>query len=233
VEEPDSSLVKDEVDEGNAVVSTSTDDTRVDPVAGGQTMIVQLVGLPGTGKSSLAAELVHRLDGSALLLDKDRVRHALFGPRHTIYTREQDDFCVIIMFRTAAWHLRHTPSSVVIFDGRTYSRAYQVTQVRRFAARARQPLRLIECICADTIIEQRLGADITRSRHLATNRDIDLYRRLKASADPIPEPKLCLDTAKPLPECADRALAYLRHPLRTDPDPVRTITGHPQHGAPC
>ncbi|MGB6165801.1 MAG: AAA family ATPase [Pseudonocardiaceae bacterium] len=195
-------------------------------------MIVQLAGLPGTGKSSLAAELTHRLDGSALLLDKDRVRHALFGPRHTLYTREQDDFCVSTMFRTAAWHLRHTPDAVVIFDGRTCSRAYQVTQVRWLATRARQPLRLIECVCADATVEQRLGADIARGRHPATNRDIDLYRRLKASADPIPEPKLLLDTTQPLPECANQALAYLHHPLHTDPDPVRAITGHPQHGAP-
>ncbi len=180
-------------------------------------MIVQLAGLPGTGKSSLAAELVHRLDGSALLLDKDRVRHALFGPQHTLYTREQDDFCVITMFRTAAWHLRHTPGAMVIFDGRTCSRAYQVTQVRRFATRARQPLRLIECACADTIIEQRLRADIAHGRHPATNRDVALYRRLKASADPIPEPKLRLDTIQPLPECANQVLAYLHHPLPTDP----------------
>lgn len=194
-------------------------------------MIVQLAGLPGTGKSSLAAELVHRLDGSALLLDKDRLRHALFGPQHTLYTREQDDFCVITMFRTAAWHLRHTPGAVVIFDGRTCSRAYQVTQVRRFATRARQPLRLIECICADTIIEQRLRADIARATHPATNRDVDLYRRLRASADPIPEPKLCLDTTKPLPECTDRALAYLHHPLHTDPDPVRVTARSPSRQA--
>jgi predicted kinase len=177
---------------------------------GRQAVIVQLAGLPGTGKSCLAAELVHRLDGGALLLDKDRVRHVLFGAQHTLYTREQDDFCVTTMFRTAAWHLRHTPGSVVIFDGRTCSRAYQVTQVRRFAHRVRQPLRLIECVCADTIIEQRLRADIARGTHPATNRDIDLYRRLQASSDPIPEPKLCLDTAKPLSECADLALAYLQ-----------------------
>jgi predicted kinase len=182
-------------------------------------VIVQLAGLPGTGKSSLAAELVHRLEGTALLLDKDRVRQALFGPQHTRYTREQDDFCVIIMFRTAAWHLRRTPGSVVIFDGRTCSRAYQVTQARRFATRARQPLRLIECICADTLIEQRLRTDTTLGRHPATNRDVNLYRRLKASADPIPEPKLLLDTTKPLRACADRALAYLRYPLDTDSDP--------------
>ncbi|MEO7194236.1 MAG: hypothetical protein ABIZ05_05345 [Pseudonocardiaceae bacterium] len=37
----------------------------------------------------------------------DRVRHTLFGPQHTLYIREQDDFCVLTMFRAAAWHLRH------------------------------------------------------------------------------------------------------------------------------
>ncbi|MGH3843381.1 MAG: AAA family ATPase [Pseudonocardiaceae bacterium] len=183
-------------------------------------MIVQLAGLPGTGKSSLAAELVHRLEGRLLLLDKDRVRQALFGPQHTLYTREQDDFCVGTMFRTAVWHLRHSPSSIVIFDGRTCSRAYQVAQVRRFASRTRQPLRLIECVCPDTAIDQRLRADTARGTHPAANRDIRLYRRLRASADPIPDPKLRLDTTGPLLECADRALSYLHHPLPTDPDPV-------------
>ncbi|MGH3801741.1 MAG: AAA family ATPase [Pseudonocardiaceae bacterium] len=180
-------------------------------------MIVQLAGLPGTGKTTLATELAHRLDGQALLLDKDRVRHALFGAKHTFYTREQDDFCVRTMFRTAAWYLHRAPSPVVIFDGRTCSRAYQLTQVRRFAARVRQPLRLIECVCAETTIEQRLHTDAVRGTHPATNRDMGLYRRLKASAEEIPDPKLRLDTQAPLPECADRALDYLRHSLPTDP----------------
>lgn len=187
-------------------------------------MIVQLAGLPGTGKSTLAAELLHRLAGLALLLDKDHVRHTLFGPQHTLYTREQDDFCVNTMFRAAAWHLHRTPSTVVILDGRTCSRAYQLTQVRRFAARTRQPLRLIECVCADTVIEQRLHADAARGAHPAANRTIELYRRLHANAEPIPAPKLRLNTEVPLPECSDRALSYLHHPLPTDPDPT--------HGAP-
>jgi predicted kinase len=182
-------------------------------------MIVQLAGLPGTGKSSLATELVRRLGSGALLLDKDRIRHALFGPQHTLYTREQDDFCVVTMLRAAAWQLRHAPNCVVILDGRTCSRAYQVTHVRRFAGRIRQPLRLIECVCADETIEQRLHA----STHLAANRDIQLYRRLRANADPIPQPKLRLNTDEPLPQCADRALYYLNRPLPTDPDRVEHI----------
>lgn len=165
----------------------------------------------------MATELVHRLGNRALLLDKDQVRHALFGPEHTLYTRQQDDFCMVTMLRAAAWQLRHTPGSVVILDGRTCSRAYQVTQVRRFAARTRQPLRLIECVCADATIEQRLRAGSARSAHPAANRDIQLYQRLRATADPIPEPKLRLNTDRPLPECVDRALRYVNHSLPTDP----------------
>jgi predicted kinase len=180
-------------------------------------VIVQLAGLPGSGKSSLATELVRRLGNRALLLDKDQIRHALFGAEHTLYSREQDDFCVVMMLRTAAWQLRHTPGCVVILDGRTCSRAYQVVQVRRFAARIRQPLRLIECACAEATIEQRLQAGNARSAHLAANRNIQLYRQLQAGADPIPEPKLRLNTEQPLPECADRALYYVNHPLPTDP----------------
>ncbi len=180
-------------------------------------MIVQLAGLPGTGKSSLATELARQLASRALLLDKDRIRHALFGPEHTLYTRVQDDFCVVTMFRTAAWHLRRTPGSVVIFDGRTCSHAYQVDQVRRFAARIRQPLRLIECVCADATAEQRLHADIVLGTHPAANRDVALYRRLQAHADPIPNPKLRLDTTEPLRECVDRALCFLHRPLPTHP----------------
>ncbi|MBV8539721.1 MAG: AAA family ATPase [Pseudonocardiales bacterium] len=192
-------------------------------------MIVQLAGLPGAGKSSLAAELLHRLENRALLLDKDRVRHALFGPQHTLYTREQDDFCVLTMFRTAAWQLRRTPGCIVIFDGRTCTRAYQVAQVRRFATRTRQPLRLIECVCTEVTIGQRLHADTARGAHPAANRDVALYRRLQTNADPISDPKLRLDTTQPLGECANRALSYLHQSLPTDPSPIDTVSGPPRN----
>jgi predicted kinase len=187
-------------------------------------MIVALAGLPGTGKSTLATELLHRLAGHALLLDKDRIRHALFGPEHTLYTREQDDFCAATMFRTAAWQLRRTPRCIVILDGRTCTRVYQVTQVRRLATRTRQPLRLIECVCPETTAEQRLHADTARGTHPAANRDLELYRRLQAGAEPVPDPKLRLDTTAPLSECADRALSYLHHPLPTDPDSLNSAS---------
>jgi len=179
-------------------------------------VIVQLAGLPGSGKSTLATELVCRLGQRALLLDKDRIRNSFFGPEHTVYTRAQDDFCVVMMLRAAAWQLRDTPSGVVILDGRTCSRAYQVTQVRRFADRIRQPLRLIECVCTQATIEKRLQASSASGTHPAANRGIRLYRQLLANADPIPEPKLRLNTDKSLRNCADQAVHYITHPLPID-----------------
>lgn len=124
------------------------------------------------------------------------------------------------MFRATVWQLRRTPGCIVILDGRTCTRASHVTQVRRLASRTRQPLRLIECVCADTLIEQRLRADTACGTHPAANRDVELYRRLKASADPIPDPKLRLDTTQPVSQCAHQTLAYLHQSLHTDPDPV-------------
>src|SRR5262245_33562166 len=95
-------------------------------------MISAIAGRPGTGKTTLADELARRLT-PAFLLSKDHVPHALFGTEHTLYTREQDDFCVEKMFDTAVWQWRHFPTTTVILDGRTWSRTYQLQQLRAFA----------------------------------------------------------------------------------------------------
>jgi predicted kinase len=180
-------------------------------------VIIQMAGLPGTGKSALAAELIRQLPADTLLLDKDHVRHALFGPRNTSYTRAQDDFCVSVLFQTAAWHLNRRPGSVIILDGRTCSRPYQIHQVHQLAVSLGQSLRLIECTSPHTVAEQRLRTDLAAGDHPAENRDPTLYRQLKETATPIPEPKLVLDTTLPIRHCADQALNYCRCPDLVSP----------------
>lgn len=183
-------------------------------------MIVQMAGLNGSGKSTLAAELEHVLPGQVLLLDKDQIRHTLFGPRHVEYSREQDDFCVAVMHHTAARHLATRPHrGAVILDGRTCSRAYQIQQAQQLAARTRRPLRIIECVCPDATARARLTHDAAVGSHPAANRDFQLYLRLKAAADPITAPRLRLNTEAPLTTCVAQALRYLtgtaaRRPLQ-------------------
>lgn len=166
-------------------------------------MIIQMAGLPGTGKSALASALAGELPG--VVLDKDGIRQALFTTAAS-YTREQDDFCVHVMFDAAAYLLAHG-HGIVILDGRTCSRTYQVAEVRQFAARMDHSLTLIECVCAETTAHRRLAAGCD---HPAANRDFDLYRQLRDAGDPIPAPKLLLDTDAAPDVVLARCLGQLR-----------------------
>ncbi|MFG2210453.1 AAA family ATPase [Streptomyces sp. NPDC048638] len=184
-------------------------------------MIVQLAGLPGTGKSTLAQALTRELGPKTLLLDKDRVRDALFGPRLVTYTRDQDDFCVRLIHQTAARHLREYPGAAVVLDGRTCSQRYQIEEVQHLAAETGQPLRLIECVCPDQVAARRLQQDLLTGAHPAADRDHALHLRLKAHAEPITVPALRLDTSAPLPDCTRAAVNYLsaEHALTARPAP--------------
>jgi len=71
-------------------------------------MIVLMAGLPGTGKSTLARELVHRTQGA--LLSKDEIRAALFSPADIEYSVKQDDFVMEVMLGAARFLLQTTPT---------------------------------------------------------------------------------------------------------------------------
>src|SRR5947209_6781673 len=79
-------------------------------------MLILMVGLPGTGKSTLSRALVERFGG--FVIDKDVIRPALFGPSQIEYSVEQDDFCQQVMLDTAAYLLDRQPKLRVFLDGR-------------------------------------------------------------------------------------------------------------------
>ena len=173
-------------------------------------MIVAMAGLPGAGKSTLARALAPRL--AAVVLDKDRIRDSLFGPLHVDYNREQDDFCVDVMYRTTRWLVHRDPATVVILDGRNYAHADQIATLRQMAADLDEPLRVIECRCDGEMALARIEEDRAAGRHPAANRDAALYRKLQAAADPISQPKLVIDTGRPVADCVADCLAHLRRP---------------------
>jgi predicted kinase len=172
-------------------------------------MIVQLAGLPGTGKTTLATGLREHLGLRVLVLDKDRLRDTVFGPDHVEYQRDQDDLCVRLLHQAAAWHLHRHPGGHVVLDGRTCSRHYQVADVQHLARQTGHPLRIIECVCAEDTARYRLCQDTSTGAHPAANRAFSLYLRLKATAEPITAPVLRLNTDAPVRDCLRRALAYL------------------------
>jgi predicted kinase len=171
-------------------------------------MLIAMAGLPGTGKSTLAH---HLADASAgIVLDKDSIRAALFPIAQIEYSTRQDDFCMSILFQVASYMLRNDPSLYVILDGRTFSCKYQVAALDQLAEELKTPLKIIECVCSDETVRKRLEEKVTmEAKHLAGNRDYQLYLTIKARFEPIREPKLVVNTDDDLAHCLASCLAYV------------------------
>jgi predicted kinase len=151
---------------------------------------VLFAGLPGTGKSTLARAIAERL--GAAVLDKDRVRGALFPGALTDYTAQQDELCMRAMLEAAAYLTERERVEYIFFDGRTFSQRSQIEDVLLAAARAGARWRIVHVKCADAVAEERLAR--SDPSHPAKNRDAALYRRIKQQFEPITQAKLEVDT---------------------------------------
>jgi predicted kinase len=173
-------------------------------------MLVIVAGLPGTGKSTLAEAVALRTGGA--VIDKDRIRAALFASPDIEYSPRQDDFCMELMLQTARYLLVRNPSRTVLLDGRTFSRAYQRDRVREYAAGIGQPCFIVECTCAEATARTRIARDVAAGSHPARNRTEELYTSVRGSWEPILQPSAVIDTDQPLETCVTRALNYLASP---------------------
>jgi predicted kinase len=148
-----------------------------------------MAGLPGTGKSTLSRALAEDMGG--IVLNKDVLRADLFPSDFVEYSTEQDDFVQDLMQQTTEYLLKRYPRLFVFFDGRTFSRAYQIKRVIEMAERLGTRWRIIECVCPEKLALQR----IARARkHPAKNRSVSLYLKIRDQFEEIAFPKLVVDT---------------------------------------
>ena len=168
-------------------------------------MIVLMAGLPGTGKSTLARAVAAGIDG--VVLDKDVVRASLFPKKLIEYSTAQDDFVVEVMLSSAEYLLRRNPKLTVFIDGRPFSQKYQIESVVAQAEQLGTPWRIVECVCSEKLTLQRIQQD--RKRHVARNRDSQLYLAVKAKFEEIVRPKLVVRTSLRIETCVRKVEQYL------------------------
>ena len=172
-------------------------------------MLILMVGLPATGKSTLSRALVERFGG--FVIDKDVIRPALFGPTQIEYTVEQDDFCQDVMLEASEYLLRRHPALRVFLDGRPFSRQYQRERVHAIATRIGTPLAVIECIAGEQRALDRIRRDLESGSHLAANRTAALYHAKKQDfeREPLRGERLTVSSDEELENSITRAQQYL------------------------
>jgi adenylylsulfate kinase len=167
-------------------------------------MLVIFSGLPGSGKSTLCHALAAYAPSA--VLNKDVIRHAVFGAAHTDYSRRQDDLCGSMMLAAAEYLLRKDRSWYVYLDGRTFSRKYQLQPAIELAERLAVPWRILHCACSDEVARRRLKH---AAKHVARNRTFGLYKRIQANFEPLAFEHLTINTDQPLKASLAQAAAYL------------------------
>ncbi|MEE1808211.1 AAA family ATPase [Streptomyces sp. BE133] len=185
----------------------------------GECMIVALGGRPLTGKTTLAQALAEAMPG--VLLDKAALRRVLF-PELVTASPELNDRLYEWLLQAATWQLDREPGTVIVLDGRPLTRIRDVLSLRRFAAGIGHTLHIIECVCPDTVAAQR-GKQADDCEAPAG--------RFDEPTEPIPEPKIVVDTLLPPEQCLRLALNRITEgkasgcPETADSTPTaRTVT---------
>lgn len=163
-------------------------------------LVVQMHGEPGSGKSTVARALGARL--GAVVLDKDVIKAALL--RSGIVEQQAGPGAYEVFFAQAAALV--AAGNSVILDNPVF---WESVERRWFeiADAAGSPRILIACVCADR------GELLRRLRTRATvesqpREPLDLERHPGAVETQF-QPRLTLDTTRPLTELVDEALAYV------------------------
>jgi predicted kinase len=166
--------------------------------------VLVLGGLPGAGKSVLAAAVAERVPG-ARIIEKDKVRHALFAPCD--HSSAERDVTFSAMLDAASYHLGR--GRVVIFDGLTFSRRSEVEAAEAVATEAGGFSAVVVCDVPVSVAIERVEADAVAGRQLAEDRDGDFVRRLAAEMEEPPGAYLTVDMTGDPAAAADQVLAYV------------------------
>jgi uncharacterized protein len=183
-----------------------------------QPLLVVIMGLPASGKTTLARALAGRM--GLVHLSSDVLRKHLGGLRANVhrfdgferglYSRSMTRRTYAMLTRKAARWLRHGQS--VVLDA-SFGLPAERAAVRQLARRTGARLVFVVCRADEGLIRLRLRARMSDTRSTSDAR-LELWPALRSAfVDPTELPNLVhVDTSRPLHETVEALLACLRPP---------------------
>jgi predicted kinase len=168
---------------------------------GGRKIVVQMHGEPGSGKSTLARALGPRI--GAIVLDKDIVKSALLRAG---VSEELAGPASYEAYRGVAASLLAQGYSIVLDNPIYWQVALEMS--RYIADDAGATYLMIECVCPDRAeLVRRLASRDAMESQPRIPLDLTQHPGAMVTLD---EPRLTVDTTRPLPQIVDEAVAYAR-----------------------
>jgi predicted kinase len=164
------------------------------------TIVVQMHGEPGSGKSTLARALAPCI--GALVLDKDIIKSALLrcgAPEALAASAAYETYFDLARSYVAQGH------SIILDNPVFWSRVEE--RWLELSAEAGCPPTLIECQCLDR--DELVHRLRTRAGSESQPREPLDLTRYPASRPTSYEPRVRIDTTRPLADCVEDAVAYV------------------------
>jgi predicted kinase len=144
-----------------------------------------ICGLPGVGKTSLAAHLA--LLSDAVVLSSDKIRKELIT--RPTYSKQEIRLIYNIILLIAKY-LRNAGLNCII--DATFNKEKLRKEFKKKLERHNIRVHIVECICPESIIVQRLRA----RKKGYSDADFSIYKRMKKSYEPIREDHITVDTSR-------------------------------------
>ena len=168
-------------------------------------VVLALMGLPGSGKTTLAEALAP--DIPARTVSRDTVRAALFRPCSFTDAEKEAAFRAVVLAVAVNCELGHS----TIVDGMPFSRAGEFEAVSK--ASELHGCRAIPVFCSVSIEEaqRRIRHQAEAPEPIAEDRDDQLVTEVAARFRRLPESTVELDATRPVEELVQAVLESIGH----------------------